>query len=427
MIRPEAFLLLIFGLIGSRLANVPGLDVYLTGGSETYYWGLTAQWWLTDLVSLAGFFAILFFASKESPQQNRRLLKIVIVTVSLLILIPTARHVITHQLSQPGSLMHDGTLQTEVAARSLLDGKNPYTIDYENTLFDFAFSSSAASENNAFTHFVYPPGMIALAIPFVWVADVSDTWVELPLLYVGMAVLAVWLVARRIVDPVARSRLLILTLGNPLIMLYPIAGYNDVVVISLLVFSVLAGMNRRWIISGVLFGLAIGVKQIAWAAIPLWLLWVWRQSSQPERRSTMSQAFISAGAISLIIYLPFLVWDAGAMFQDLIVFTSGVLPGSYPIAGSTLWQLKAFVQGPDHVWDSVPSRLPSLLVGGAILVGYLRMLWRSPKGSLLLQGTAIVALGIGLVHRFFHDNYLSALILLLLLANGIYQRKPQQS
>ncbi len=415
MLTLEAILLLAFGLAFGRLTQLPGLEAYLSAGGQEYYWALTAQRWAIDIVTLAGFLTLLGIANRQAAKRWGP--RVIGLTIAVWIAVVMGRHILIHQASQPGNLMHDGTLQTEVAARFLLRGQNPYTANYQGTLFDFAYSSTAPLENSAFTHLVYPPGMLALAIPFVWLADASGTFVELPVLYVGLAILASLLLVRRLSDPAARSRAMLLTIGNPLIMLYPIAGYNDLAVAALLVLTALLTWRRRWVTAGLVFGLAVATKQLAWVAAPLWLVWLWsEQRHDTQLRTGARRAVLAALAVTVLMYGPFLIWNAPALIEDLVVFPAGTLLGAYPIAGSTLWQLKAFFQGPDHVWDLVPSGWISALVGAAAVVISGRWLHLRPGPSRWLIGVATSALALGLTHRFFHDNYLMAIVFVLIAA-----------
>lgn len=417
MITLEAILLLFFGLAFGRMTQLPGLEAYISDGAQQYYWALTAQRWVIDIITIGGVVALLGLANR--PAAKRWVPRVIGLTIAAWIIVVMGRHIIIHQATEPGLVSHDGTLQTEVAARLLLRGENPYTANYQGTLFGEAFNSNAPIENSAYTHLVYPPGAIILAIPFVWLADATSLFVELPILYVSLAILASLAVMRRLSDPVARSRVLLLTIGNPLIMLYPIAGYNDLTVAALIVLTAILTWHRRWVAAGLVFGLALATKQLAWVAVPLWLVWLWAEQRQtPAHRSGIKRSVVAALLVAALLYLPFLLWDPRALIDDLIVFPSGTLLGSYPIAGSTFWQLKTFFQGADHAWDLISSSWLSGLVGLAAVFISGRWLYRRPGPSRWLIGVALSALMVGLTHRFFHDNYLMAIAFVLACAYG---------
>ncbi len=426
MFRRDAILLLIFGLIGSRLAYAPGLDYYLTGGSQTYYWGLTAQWWLTDMVSIASFLWLTWLDHRSRSLYERHATKIIWVASLLLIAIPWFRHTLIHQQSVEGSLMHDGTLQTEVAVRALWQGKNPYQLDYQGTLYDYAFSTTAPIENSAFTHYVYPPALTYLAMPEVWLSDLSHTWPELNSLYLAALIVTVFLVTQRIL-PEQKRWVILLALANPLVTLYPLAGYNDVLVVSALALTALLATRKHWGWAGWWYALALGLKQVAWVTVPLWAIVQWRRYQQhPDERRQLRRGWWITLGVSAALYLPFLMWDARSLIDDLIIFPSGNLIGSYPIAGSTLWQLKTFWQGRTHVWDAIPSSLTAGIALIASLGFFGRRLWRSSSVVRWFGFSTLTILFTGLTHRFFHDNYLSVLVLMGILAYAL-ALQPEQS
>jgi uncharacterized membrane protein len=266
-------------------------------------------------------------------------------------------------------------------------------------------------QQSLFTHFVYPPLIPLVAIPMIFMADLTHADVELQYIYIAVLVMAVVFILRRVTDWSERSLVLLFTLGNPLLVLYAAAGLNDMLMFGLLISAAALLMNRQWVVSGVLLGLAMASKQTAWFYIPLWalLLRTWWQANTMEFRRGIRQHVVAMLATAAAIYLPFVINNPVAVFDDLVRFLSGSIPGSYPVGGSTIWQFAVLQNAQRYPFIAVPSQVAVLMMAVilfAFVVWRFRRRMTVPLWIILSTG---ILFGISIVNRFNYENYLSSL------------------
>ena len=122
---------------------------------------------------------------------------------------------------------------------------------------------------------------------------------------------------------------------------------------SLLLFET----RRR--VSLLLLGLSLALKQIAVFVTPLYLVWTWRETREPDAR--LPETTRAAGWIALVpglVSLPFLAWNAEAFVRS-VLFSATRNPDSHVSALSFVATLGL---------AGLSSRLPMLLLMGLVLV-----------------------------------------------------------
>jgi uncharacterized membrane protein len=141
-------------------------------------------------------------------------------------------------------------------------------------------------------------------------------------------------------------------------------GNLDVVPIFLLLLSLWLFPRRR-LLALVLFGLSLGLKQIGILAVPLFLIWEWREpGDRPARR--VAFAALAIAAIPLASALPFLVWNATGFFRSMLF---SVTRNPEPFLG-------AFAAGDVLGLVGVPAKLPMALL---LLLTYV-LAWQGRLG-----------------------------------------------
>lgn len=364
---------------------------------------------LPYLITFVGF--LLSLRGGKNPAAARRRF-IVLTTATVLIVVMTTWRQSLIRMNNP-VLIHDGAVQTEVAANFLLHGQNPYAADFRPTLFGRAPSPFRPDAVNlAWTHYVYPPAVIMTAIPSIvlrpWLGPLTDIrW-----LYVLALIALTTAVVLNVKSWERRSLTVVLLLGNPFIWLYAVAGFNDILAIAAIVGSVLALQRKRWVSAGVLMGLALALKQTAWLALPFWLWLIWHEQQSHKGQPIAARATISLAVTTAIIYLPFFLWGPAALYDDLVRYVSGSISFSYPISGSTFLQFERIFGLVDSPWEIIQTWPWQLVAAVAGWWAGWRWLRRRPTAGILLMVTAAVTLGVAMVSRFFNDNYLSAILLL---------------
>jgi len=79
----------------------------------------------------------------------------------------------------------------------------------------------------------------------------------------------------------------------------------------LLLLASLMLIRKRPIVSCLLFGVSLALKQIAIFTAPLYLVWLWQ--SRPERRAVRTLVgLLAAAAVPVAASIPFLIWNAKA-------------------------------------------------------------------------------------------------------------------
>jgi hypothetical protein len=240
----------------------------------------------------------------------------------------------------------------------------------------------------------YPAGIAWLAAPLIAAGVPSVIWLNLLALVVLFG-----LVLARAPAPV-RFAALIALLADPVIPQYSIFANFDVVCL-VFVLAAWQTMSRSWA-SGLLFGFAGAVKQVAWFFVPFYLIEVVRRYGW---RTAFQHALWAAPAF-LLPNLPFLLASPKAWLHSVLVpmtdpmYPLGVGPVQLSLSGwMPLW--------PPLVWTA----LEALSFAGLIVFQCLRrnghnsdglflaliplwISWRSPMNYFAFL--AVVALWIAL-------------------------------
>jgi hypothetical protein len=143
----------------------------------------------------------------------------------------------------------------------------------------------------------------------------------------------------------------------------------------------------------------------------------WRAGpTVPWREATLCLAALTLPlALSII---PFLLWTPGGFWRDIVLFTSGGLPDSYPISGfglgGILVALGVLPEG-GH-FPFVALQLPVLVV-----IGWLG--WRASRRSIgpswFMTLYAAMFFAFGFLARYFSDNYAATMTSVAMCAAAI--------
>ncbi|SIO56386.1 Protein of unknown function [Singulisphaera sp. GP187] len=197
-----------------------------------------------------------------------------------------------------------GQTTQEAARLVFLDGKNPYE----------SRTIAVLGDNPSMWGFKYGPTMIlGYAISVVNPANgIKST----SLAYLGATVVLVFLLGRgrgEMSESTATAWFCctLMLLPNRLWHELFHQGSNDIFPVMLILGSILAVRGKAWAWAGLLAGLSLTAKVSP--AIFYLVLFVRRR---PEPR------FVVGFAAGLVPLLPFLAWDAGALFRNVVLFHS---------------------------------------------------------------------------------------------------------
>ncbi|MBI2985021.1 MAG: DUF2029 domain-containing protein [Candidatus Kerfeldbacteria bacterium] len=400
----DSLLFLIFGFAAASLLSTNFIAPYLplTGGTLVFY-----------LIIYAGFLAMVVVGGKNNERAPRHRFWIASGATLLVLIFAFSRQLSVRGPSGLPVGIHDGAVHTEVAAKAILGGGNPYEADYRGTPYADVNPSipGGPTVNVVWSHYIYPPLTFLLQAPWTLLADGLGLVPDVRLVY-GLAFLVITsLLVVMTGNWQIRTTTLVLGGLNPFVWLYVLVGYNDVVPALGLVVAAWAGERQRWRLAGISVALALAAKQSAWVALPLWLVWLWARRRRGDRQSWKLGLTGTLTGVA-IIFVPFVVWNGAALYDDIVRYASGAIPFSYPISGSTALQylrVWGLVQSP---WTVLPTHLFQLIVGLPVLVLASRWLWQRPGAERFLTAVVVLSLSILLVSRYFNNNYLTTLILL---------------
>ncbi len=260
-------------------------------------------------------------------------LGLVMLSISLIVLLPLASWMIVRHATQPWKYIHDGAIQIEESIKFLLQGRNPYTEDYVGTplaQWDYAFEGD--EQNPALYHNAYLPFIFIFSTPFYLVSQGLIGWYDQRLVYLGLFVCTLWPLMQHATASTRKLCLLIVFGLNYFAARYTVWGVNDSFVWFWLIMTTYLLQKDKVTLSALCLGLACASKQTAWLFVPFFLAYVWLRAPTPGRWTTLQRA-APVLVVPLLVILPFLLWDAAAFVDDTYLYLSGESASSYPIGG----------------------------------------------------------------------------------------------
>lgn len=385
------------------------------------------------IIHVIGFLAFLVYLWLDQPSRKKRYalhrFGIALICSLMIIGIIASRETqFRNSLPKPVA-WNDGALQTQAAATLILDGANPYAADYHHTIFSSFFRDRPlGADSGALTHYAYPPLIPILSIPTMWINQTFDTHLDgqILYLYVFFLLVAILCLAARTWE--RRTTIVLLTLANPFVWMYPLAGWNDIIFITAIVGSAILIERKHWLSAGIIFGLALAAKQTAWLTVPLWLYWLWRHGrSHPIEKKKIQQAILAAGMTAGAIYIPFILWNGPALYDDIVRYVSGVLPNTFPIQGITFLQYLRVWGVIDSPWTRTPTWIFELFFGLPTLWLVSQWLKNDLMASRWIFASTIFILVVTLFNRFGGENYYAAIFLLAVAAYVLQPHEPESS
>ena len=185
--------------------------------------------------------------------------------------------------------------------------------------------------------------------------------------------------------------------------LVAVLGDNDLPMLALVLAALLAADRRRFLLMGLLMGLAVVTKQHGALAVPLILAWA---AVRGIDVGTLLKAAVTGGLAALAVLTPFVIWNAGAFIQDTVVFLAGSGVDAYPING---YGLSAFllssgvIHGPR---DAFPFFVLEIAAGASLWAIGWRWIRARRRLADVVVLMGITMLAVLYVSRYFHDSHL---------------------
>ncbi|MCL4828722.1 MAG: DUF2029 domain-containing protein [Caldilinea sp.] len=369
-------------------------------------------------------YALLDLALKE-PQRTRLkawLLALIVITA---VVLPTGKLILLRNANGPASYTHDGgVIQTEATIQYLLAGKNPYTEDYVDTpMAEWGFSEY----RTALYHYPYLPWTFVFSAPFYMVGQAIgfyDQRLVYLLLYAAML-----LTASRLATGASAKLAIVAVLAlNPIMALDVIFGQNDVFVLAWIVLALVCWRigvqrrqaSRRWLIlSSLCFGLACASKPTAWFLAPFYGLLLVQDNEHLARQgwrglggavSSLLRRVAPALLVFLVLLLPYIIWDAASLYDDVWRWSSGQGATGYQIWG---WGVSNVVLGLGMVenrFSQWPFWVLQIAIAGPLLFWFVVRQIHHNTLTLACWHYAFFLFAFFYASRFLNENYLGYIL-----------------
>jgi hypothetical protein len=238
----------------------------------------------------------------------------------LLLLPATFLQIGLRQSTEPWFFTNDSTYQIELAGDLILDGENPYGHDYTSSglerfySFDGTVGAETLEEQVALRHLAYFPGTPLSAAVWRLLPEPFDDYRLLVLLTtLGLAV-AVFAFRAPAYLALAIGAALA---GNPLAVHASWFGVADAPSILLLVLAMALVTRSRYVWAAVCLAVAALLKQFALVALPFVAVMLLTRGVDHR---TLWRSAATYAAVFLAGLLPFLIADAGALWDDTIAY-----------------------------------------------------------------------------------------------------------
>jgi hypothetical protein len=329
--------------------------------------------------------------------------------VGVFVVVPTIASVVLRETGKPYTYIHDGALMIEWAARKLLLGQNPYVADYLDTpLYYWPMVN-----NPALYHLTYFPFLFLITTPFVWLFDKIGLFWDQRYLYLPayLATLAVLpLLARRTPNRLALVALVAL---NPQLFPFVVEGRNDFFVLLFLFAGIALLQRERRSLGSLAIAVAAAAKLHAVLIMPfvaVWLLATRRPRTLAEAWDALWRPLWPATLFLAITFLPFLINDLGAFYDDVVRYNAGGAAWTYPISGMGFSAILLALGVIEFRQADFPFAAIEIAVATPIALWWMWKLWRRPALETLLMGYALTLLAFLFFGRYFQGNYLGYIL-----------------
>ena len=328
--------------------------------------------------------------------------------------VPTIASIVLRETGRPYTYVHDGAIMVEEAARKLLAGNNPYVTDYLDTpLYYWPMVN-----NPALYHLTYFPFLFLVTTPFVWAFDRIGLFWDQRYLYLPAYVATLAILPSLVAKVPQRLALVALVGLNPQLFPFVVEGRNDFFVLVFLFAGISLVQKEHRGLGALLIAVAGAVKLHALFLLPFLVVYFVANPPPGGARprdlrglwSALARPLAPAAAFLAVTFLPFLIADFPAFYDDVVRYNAGGAAWSYPISGmgfSALLLTLGVIPNPQ-------ADFPFALVEAVVaipLAGYFALrLWREPSIPLMLGGYALTLLAFLFFGRYFQGNYLGYIL-----------------
>jgi len=374
-------------------------------------WRLFPQGLDTVFLASTGALAVLYAVrDRRSGQRftDRQRALHLAAMIAAFVIAPTIASLLLRLGGKPYTFIHDGALMIEWAARKLLSGQNPYVADYLDTpLFYWPMVN-----NPALYHLTYFPSLFLITAPFVFVFDRIGVFWDERFLYLP-AYVATLASLPLLVKKTDHKLALVALVGlNPQLFPFVVEGRNDFFVL-LFLFAGLALLQReRRTLGSLAIAAAAAAKLHAVFIVPflvVYLVATKKPKTVGEAVATL-RPLIPAAILLAVTFLPFLINDWNAFYDDVVRYNAGGAAWTYPISGMGFSALLLTLGVIEYRQADFPFAAIEIAIAAPVALWWLRKLWRQPDLATGLTGYALTLLAFLFFGRYFQGNYLGYIL-----------------
>ncbi len=354
--------------------------------------------------------------------------KSIMLVIALLFVVATLLSITISSRFSGEMYVHDNVLQIEAALDYLKQGQNPYVENYVGTIMDNMDTIRTVNgyemENPALYHNLKLPFHMLFSLPFSYSDGFDQRYVYALTFVIVLGVLISWPKKYE-----HKALLATLVTFNPLFLQFFITGRDDVFVLAWLLLSLFLLDKKKYIPSAIVLGFALASKHSAVIILPFYVAYLYflvdNTHSIWEKCLEVFKKIYPAIITALVLFVPFIVWNAPAFWQDSVQYPLGMLETGYPINGyniqSVLVEL-GYISSPVEYF----SNLPLLVILALPLLWFLiRQQKKNNSVSTLILAYGVFLLVFWLLSRFFHDNHIGYVAQILLV--GVFLSKSTSS
>ena len=351
------------------------------------------------------------------------------VILVVFVVVPTVASIVLRETGKPYTYIHDGALMIEEAARKLLAGHNPYATDYLDTpLYYWPMVN-----NPALYHLTYFPFLFLVTVPFVWAFDHLGVFWDQRYLYLPAFVATLAILPLLVKRTDHRIALVALIGLNPQLFPFVVEGRNDFFVLLFLFVGIALLQRERRSLGTLAIAAAAAAKLHAIFLLPFVVVYL----VATRKPKTVGQALraltpiVPALVFLALTFVPFLLSDWDAFYDDVVRYNAGGAAWTYPISGMGFSALLLWLGVIQYRQADFPFAAIEIAIATPIALCTLYQLWKAPTIARMLAGYGLTLLAFLFFGRYFQGNYVGYILAVvtpipLLLREARPVRRPRR-
>jgi len=307
--------------------------------------------------------------------------------------------------------VHDIILQQEAAMRFVITGKNPYKeTDFKTPVetFHYAELGNEKAVNPALYHFVMPPWYLVFPFTFYYTVRPVVGFFDGRMASLFTMVILLFALWHWFKDKAVARLAIILTSLSPAVIDYFVEGRSDVFALSWLVVSLVLLEKKYFVWSAFFLALSVLSKQTIWFVLPFYVAGV------PKRQWVKSALMFVT--LTLIITLPFFLWDPRAFLDSVICYLNGTSLHSYPVSGYGFGMVLYAAGFIKDIHAYYPFIIWQLIFCVPLFIVLMRSLLKNTTHTSLMFSYAIFLTVFWYFSRYLNNSHLGYISMLFVLA-----------